>query len=704
MTNKTRAMLACALCLALPLAAQELRAEDGALPEVVVEGDLVQKLLKTGQLKSSIIKTESVGEKKIEAKQAMCLAEAIENEPGIDGVVGCSICGMRRVQINGLKGEYTTVLMDGVPLNSTVSSFYGFDALTTAGIAEIEIARGAGAALNAPEAIGGVINIVTKKPAETGATVNAAYGDHERLASIVATGMSKDGKGRLTAAAQHSEQTATDADNNGVNESPGVRNNSALLKYSYDLGDSDNLDLRLSSLDSETYGGSMNRHIFQTANTTGIGLRFDGGDVNGAYTGDPADVTEIIKTKRSEAALKWTHRVTEDINTVATAAGAVQEQDSFYEGADYANRGNTGFGELQGNWRASEAHLFTAGVSGKNETLRSRSYTYFDLAGRPKDDFDYRQAGAYLQDIWKPSESLEISGALRADGIKLDFLGQTAHGNEIDDTVLSPRLHVKAEHGGGFVSRLSYGKGYRAPLTFFESEHGLLDNGFQTLVTKIERSDSAGYTLAYDDDRLTANTSLSWARVKNMAYVDDENYAIPTLVNDTGAAEVRTFDLVAGYQLSPAFSLGGSYERFSYQDRYKQLLGFAAVEDRARLLVGYDNAAAGWSADLEATWVGARNLEPYGYADRYNVYDGVTLSDPKSTHAPSYYTVDLRLSKTLKGGVTIYGGVKNLFGYTQTDDESPLFYDSAGGFDVGHIWGPLRGRELYFGVRMKFAA
>ncbi len=692
----------CALFLTLPVTAQEEISKNGSLPEVVVEGDMVEKLIKMGQLKNSIIKTCSVTESSIESKHALNLAEAIKNEPGVDSVVGCSICGMKRVQINGLKGEHTTVLIDGVPLNSTVSSFYGFDAMTTAGIAEVEIARGAGSALIAPESIGGVINVLFKRPKENSLLLNTSYGSHENMISIFATGISKDKKRSVIASAQHNKQISMDSDDNGVNESPNMRNNSALLKYSYQAGEDDNIDMRLSVLDSQVYGGSLNRWIFYTSAASGPGLVFKDGDVRKKYEGDPKDVSEIIGTRRSEGVIKWTHRAKENLNTVATFGGAIQKQDSFYEGADYAHRDNTGFGEIQTNWKISDKHLLTAGISRKREILHSHSYTYFVAAGRKKDDFDYGQTGYYLQDVFKPSEKAELSMAIRADDIKLNFTDQTIKENEVNETVFSPRLHLRVNHGGGFTSMISYGNGYRAPLTFFESEHGLLDNGFQTLVTKIERSNSVGYTLAYESDRLTANTSISWAKIKNMAYVDSDNYTIPTLVNDNGSSEVGNFDVLAGYQLGKYFSVSSSYELFNYQDRYKRLLGFAAVEDRVRLLLGYDDDEKGWSADLDATWIGSRDLKPYGYGDRYNVYDGTTLSDPKSTHAPSYYTMNFRLSKKLKEDFILYSGVKNILDYTQTDDETPLFYDSNGGFDVGHLWGPLRGREIYFGASLKF--
>ena len=59
-------------------------------------------------------------------------------------------------------------------------------------------------------------------------------------------------------------------------------------------------------------------------------------------------------------------------------------------------------------------------------------------------------------------------------------------------------------------------------------------------------------------------------------------------------------------------------------------------------------------------------------------------------------TIDLKATYTLNNDYKIYSGVRNLTDYTQ--EESPLFFDSHGDFDVTHIYGPLRGRQVYVGV------
>ncbi|WP_319381299.1 Plug domain-containing protein [Thiomicrorhabdus sp.] len=156
-----------------------------------------QKRDKMLKLKDTIVHTEVVTEKKIEKKQAASLAQAIENEPGVKVSTECSMCGVKRVMLNGLKGEHTTLMINGIPNSSIMEGFYGFDAIPMAGVSSIEIARGAGASLIAPEAIGGVVNVVTSKPWEDSLSFDLSQGNQDyHKYQIVGTKLSADKKNR----------------------------------------------------------------------------------------------------------------------------------------------------------------------------------------------------------------------------------------------------------------------------------------------------------------------------------------------------------------------------------------------------------------------------------------------------------------------------------------------------------------------------
>jgi len=661
---------------------------------VTVE-DVTERLERAGTVRDVIAKTEVVTAKQIQKKQATNLAEAVKHETGIQVATGCSMCGMKRVRINGMKGEHTTVLIDDVPMHSTVSSFYGLDALATAGVSSIEIARGAGASLIAPGAIGGVINVKSLKATKNSLFVDMSGGnDGYSTFSAVGTAVSEDKKTRATVSMQNTTQGQWDADDNGVNESPEMENQSISARLSHDFTENDNVDFRYTRQTSNVFGGPVtDDHNGAIMDSSPRGVSFVGGDVRNTYTGNKLDTLESIDTSRQEFILRWTHEINSESNFVATASYANQIQDSIYEGDTYYSDDDTYYADFRYNNMLNDEHFLTVGADMKNEAMDSTQNVSVN-----QDDFKMQSYGAYIQDTWTPTDNLEVAVAVRLDHIEVDWTDQV--GTEIDKTIVVPRLHIKYNHENGFISRVSAGQGYRAPLTFFESEHGVLGpNGFDIDITNIETSNSANYALSYDSGRVTATASVNWTQIDNLAYIDDST-GTPTLQNATEAMNVVVSDIVAGYQLTPAFSVGASYEYFHYDDAYKEAQFLAEIEQRAKLMLDYE--ANGWAANLTAVWVGSRDLSDYGY-EGYNIWDGTTASSLKDTKAPAYYTVDFKIAKDINKNFTVYVGVQNLLDYTQAGEGvSPLFWDDAGNYDVGYIYGPLRGRQMYAGLQAKF--
>ncbi|MFZ2967572.1 MAG: TonB-dependent receptor [Sulfuricurvum sp.] len=654
------------------------------------------------QFKDTIEKTEVVSRKEIEKKQAVSLVEAIEKSPGVDVTTNCSMCGIKRVMLNGMKGEHTTVLSDGVPFHSTVSSYYGMDALGTGDVESIEISRGSGASLTAPEAIGGTLNIVSRRAKKNGGEFNFAFGEQGyTLGSFVGEGITSDKKTGILFSGMYSNYNQYDRDHNGVNEAPKLENQLGSVNLFHQLTTRDLLELKVSHSTSNVYGGPMvskGDTFAQFYATGGVTPTFVGGNVNNAYAGDPMGTMENVTTTRDEATGKWTH-VGENGTFKGTVAYATAGQESMYEGTDYRNKDNTLFVDLNYKHPLGENHFLTYGTDLKKETMKAQSTKFVATAdSNGHDDFTTQALGLYLQDTWTINDKTELNLALRGAKITTNFTGQFAKGDEIDTTIVVPRLHLRYNHTDYLTSRFSAGEGYRAPLSFFESEHGLIGSqGFGVDVTKIERSNNATYALSYVKGGLNVSSSVAYTQVKNLAYVSYDTMGKPILQNSNQAVAVRNGDIVLGYALTPSLSISGGYERYFYDKQYKELLYIAAIEQRARVALDWEHE--GWDIMGEATWTGGRDLSPYGYSNRFN---DLAMTSPKSTHAPSFTTVDMKISKELSKTFSIYAGVKNLFDYTQTAHESPLYYDASGRYNVGDIWGPLRGRMSYVGIKATF--
>ena len=650
-------------------------------------------------LQDAIEKTEVIDKKEITQSQSQTLSEAIEKQAGVNVETGCSVCGMKRVQINGLTGDQTTMLIDGIPFNSTVSSFYGADAIGTHDIQSIQITRGAGASLSAPEAIGGTINIIPMRPYKNGVEADVSMGTlGEKDYSILGQAMSDDKKTGILVSASSHEQAQVDRDHNGVSESPSMKNQAISVMLTHKFSPYDSIDVRAAHFSSNVKGGTMVSENSAIAQGNNNNTSFAGNNINNQYTGDPINMIEVINTTRDEVYAKEHHIINDTMSLQTTLAYSEQQQDSLYEGADYANTDKTYFGDLKIDHALSDNHFLTYGVDVKVEQARSESNYYYVQNGMKKDDFDYDAYGIYGQDAWTITDADQLTMALRGEKITTNWLAQTAKGNEIDDFLLVPRLLYRHDHTSYLTSRLSWGMGYRSPLSFFESEHGLLDNGFGMNINSIEKSNGATYSLAYNKNGLSVTGSAAYTQVKNLAYIADTS-GTPTLSNAQNDVSVKEGDIVVGYILNNNLSLSGSYEIYNYDSNYKSLMTLAPVEQRARLSADYDYS--GWDLYGEATWIGARDLAQYGYAG-YDAYNGTTVSAPKNQTAPSYVTVDMKISKKINKNFTLYAGAKNLFDFVQTDVQSPLFYDASGNFGTSYVWGPLRGRTIYAGLKATF--
>jgi vitamin B12 transporter len=129
-----------------------------------------------------------IDDKKIQARQAETVLELLREVPGVDVVQSGSRGNGTSVFIRGADSDQILVLLDGVEVNSTTLGSFDFAHLTTENVERIEVLRGAGGTLYGSQAIGGVINIITKKgdgPPEL--TLSAAGGNgwtHRQVASL----------------------------------------------------------------------------------------------------------------------------------------------------------------------------------------------------------------------------------------------------------------------------------------------------------------------------------------------------------------------------------------------------------------------------------------------------------------------------------------------------------------------------------------
>ncbi|HRF39444.1 MAG TPA: TonB-dependent receptor plug domain-containing protein, partial [Saprospiraceae bacterium] len=81
---------------------------------------------------------------------------------GVQPVINCNVCNTGDIQINGIEGVYTQILLDGMPIVSGLGTVYGLMGIPNSLIERIEVVKGPAGTLYGSEAMAGQINIITK--------------------------------------------------------------------------------------------------------------------------------------------------------------------------------------------------------------------------------------------------------------------------------------------------------------------------------------------------------------------------------------------------------------------------------------------------------------------------------------------------------------------------------------------------------------
>jgi len=700
------------LALGLAVLPAPTFAQDTQLKEITVTN---QRAGDKPKLRDEVVATESFTARDIEKTGATMLTEALDKKPGVAMQVECSICNVRNVVLNNLPGRYTTLMIDGIPIFSSVSTAYGLDSVNLGGLERIDIARGAGVSLIAPEALSGAVNIVTRRPTENEFKFVQQVGQYGTINTDLFGARAFTG-GAITANYTHGRHDTVDGDGNKVSEYTGFRRNLAGLGFFADDVGGFKIKGRLDVVDEKRMGGAMGRN-YDGVKADGTGNPFDwtkgphgspdprgwvtpdgsGGDMlsDGSaglfYNDGLAGMSEIIFTDRTQFVMNGTRKL--GAGTLRLALGyAKHKQDSFYEKAIYKAEQDQYYFEASTQQPLGET-LVTAGFSYRYEDLASLGTDASGTVNNGLDNYEYKTPGLFFQAYRALLDNrLELNGSVRFD--KHNVFGM----------ITSPRVNALWHHDAQLNSRVSLGKGYRAPTSFFEQDHGILDTtSIVRRIDKPETSNNFSYTLNYAADRLAWTGGFHYNKVKNMALLDSgigditgDGNADTLFTSAQNPVVLKGLDVTLTYKLTPNLEGTFAAEKTNYKFD-PGTLAFARPEERIYLMLDYDQGPLDLMA--RATWTGKQDLKRfYDYAgtQRYN-FDGT----PKMNKSPSFWTVDLRGEYKFNKQWSGFLGIDNVFDYKQSDKESFLWVDSAGAIDVTHFWGPNRGRYVYAGVKFE---
>ena len=137
----------------------ELKEIESNLNEVVITGNL-----KEVRRMESLVPVEVYTPLFFKKNPTPSIFDALQNVNGVRPKLNCNVYNTGDIHINGLEGPYTMVLIEGMPIVSSLSTVYGLSGIPNSLVERIEIVKGPASSLYGSEAVGDLINIITKNP------------------------------------------------------------------------------------------------------------------------------------------------------------------------------------------------------------------------------------------------------------------------------------------------------------------------------------------------------------------------------------------------------------------------------------------------------------------------------------------------------------------------------------------------------------
>lgn len=148
-------------------------AAEATLPTTVVTATRT-----TQSVDDSLASVQVITKEQLAQHPSQDLGEILRFTTGIDVVRSGGFGGQTSIFTRGTESNHTLVLIDGVRINSATLSLANIQHLTLADVERVEIVKGAMSSLYGSEAIGGVINIITKTPNKTSSQATMNAGSH----------------------------------------------------------------------------------------------------------------------------------------------------------------------------------------------------------------------------------------------------------------------------------------------------------------------------------------------------------------------------------------------------------------------------------------------------------------------------------------------------------------------------------------------
>ncbi len=652
----------------------DLKKSNNQIEEVVVSGTL-----KPISKSDSPVPVEVYSKEFFKKNPAPSVFEAMSNVNGVRPQLNCNVCNTGDIHINGLEGPYTMILIDGMPIVSGLSTVYGLMGIPQSLIERVEIVKGPASTLYGSEAVGGIINVITKSPQSAPVFSADVFGSSWGEINTDLGVKFKAGKKAhsLFGLNYFNFQNTIDNNGDGITDLTLQDRISVFNKWSFDRKDNRVFTIAGRYMYEDRWGGQLNWTP-----------EFRGGD---------SIYGESIYTSRWETFGVYQLPVKEKVNFSFSANG--HNQNSVYGDTWYIGQQSVLFGQL--TWFKKIAHHdLTSGLAYR--------YTYYDdNSPATANPDEVHLPGVFVQDQIKlsPQSTLLLGG-------RYDY--NTNHGN-----VFSPRANYKwMSKDKKNIIRLTGGNGFRV-VNLFTEEHAAF-TGTRALIIQEELKPETSWNgnVNYVKKFLLKNNAFLSLDLSGF-YTYFFNQILPDYDSDPNAI---IYDNLDGYSVSQCVSLNTD---FSMRSGLNILAGvtlmdvsFTEEEVTERQVL---------SERFTGTWGVSYQLKKKGWKFDYtgNVYGPMLLpllgeDDPRNPKSPYWSIQNIQATKNFKKGWELYAVVKNLLNFTPpsnsiwgahdpfdklNNSDTPgidLLDPDDLGFDPAYMFAPNQGVRVNFGFRYSF--
>lgn len=525
-----------------------------------------------------------ITEKEVQAKQAVTVEELLRDVPGLDVVQSGSRGTTTNVFIRGSDSDQVLVLVDGVETNSVTTGGFNFAHLTTESIERIEVLRGAGGALYGSRAIGGVINIITKKGAGSPALTVSGEGGNGHTHRQVLGFRGETGKWGYSLNAARLESEGFHRFNDDY------RNLSTSARLDYKV------------MENATLKG-----IFRF-------LKTDSGLFNNNNFVPMPDPNAREAVNQYLAKLEWEHkplkewdyRISGSLFKEHIKDSDDPEPGSFDTRTRDRFRPKINTGEVQTNYRLQEWSTTTFGI----EYKRSHASTSGGI------DDSVWNVGYYFQEQMRLlNNRLVLIPAVRLDD-------HENFGTEWSPSFSAAYLFKQA----GTRLKAGYSEGFRAPTLnelFFPPGFGCAAFGNPDVGPEKSWELNAGVEQALFSDRVKLGATYFYRRVKDLIGTgptpDTTDPAFCVRAENVGQARFNGVEWLLNLKLLPSVSIGAGYTYLDWDTESGRL----TRRPRHRGNVNVSYAIREFHVNLDAHIVGRRddtdavtgsNITKSGYA------------------------------------------------------------------------------------------